>query len=171
MNPHPSRFEVRMNARAPALLLAAGALLLTPACAPKLIPGSQIEDTDETRAIIALIDSYRNAVEGRDADKLVKLVSSDFRDHGGTSTPEDDLDLNNLEPALRDRFARIDNVRLDVDIRNIEVQRKEDRAHAIFYYTLRFEMPRLADKVQTASELKRMDFRRENGEWRIVSGI
>ena len=158
-----------MNARLSALCIAA--LLCAPACAPKRIPGSDIEDTDDTRALISLLDAYRNAVQDRDTEKLVGLVSENFRDTGGTSTPEDDLDRTNLAEALNERFGRIDNVRLDVDIRNSQVQDRENTAFAVFYYTLRYEMPGLSDKVQTASELKRMEFIREGDQWKIQSGI
>ncbi len=158
-----------MNARL--LALCTAALLVAPACAPKRIPGSDIEDTEDTRAVIALLDAYRNAVQDRDTQKLLGLISENFQDTGGTSTPEDDLDRSNVEAALQERFGRIDNVRLDVDIRNIVVQDREDTAFAIFYYTLRYEMPGLSDKVQTASELKRMEFVREGGDWKILSGL
>lgn len=161
-----------MNARLLApLALAAAALLVGPACSQKRIPGTEIEDTDDTRAILALMDAYRSSLETQDVDKLLKLVTSTFRDQGGTAVPDDDLDRQNLEAALRERFSRLSNVRLDLDIRNIDVQRKDDTAHAIFYYTLRYDMPGLSDRTQTAADLKRMDFRREDGEWRIQSGI
>lgn len=158
-----------MNVRL--LAVAAAALLALPACSQKNIPGTSIPDTDDTRALVALMDAYRNSVETGDVDKLVGLVSSTFRDQGGTASLDDDLDTGNLESSLRERFGRLANVRLDMDIRSIDVQPRENTAHAIFYYTLRFEMPGLTDRLQTAADLKRMDFRREDGEWRIQSGI
>ncbi len=158
-----------MNVRL--LAVAAAALLALPACSQKNIPGTSIPDTDDTRSLVALMDAYRNSVETGDVEKLSKLVASTFRDNGGTAAPDDDLDRSNLEPALRERFSRLANVRLDMDIRSIDVQRREDTAHAIFYYTLRFEMPGLSDRLQTSADLKRMDFRREDGEWRIQSGL
>ncbi|MGA9520367.1 MAG: nuclear transport factor 2 family protein [Myxococcaceae bacterium] len=156
-----------MNAR----LLVSAALIaaLAAACAPRRIPGTDIQDTDDTRALLTVIDRYRTGVESRNAEAVSGLVAPDFRDDGGTPAADDDLDTRNIRDALTQRFARIDDVRLEIDLRSIDVQ--DDLASAVYYYTLRYSMPGLSDKVQTASELKRMDFRRIDGEWRIVSGI
>ncbi len=156
-----------MNARL--LLSAALIAALAAACAPRRIPGTDIADTDDTRALLAVVDRYRTAVENRDAEAVSALVAPDFQDDGGTPAADDDLDSRNIREALTQRFARIDDVRLQVDLRSIDVEK--DLASAVYYYTLRYSMPGLSDKVQAASELKRMDFRRVDGEWRIVSGI
>jgi ketosteroid isomerase-like protein len=156
-----------MNAR----LLVSAALIaaLAVACAPRRIPGTDIEDTDDTRALLAVMDRYRTAVENRNAEAVANLVAPDFRDDGGTPDAEDDLDTRNIREALTQRFSRIDDVRLEIDLRKVDVQ--DDLASAVYYYTLRYSMPGLSDKVQSASELKKMEFRRVDGEWRIVSGI
>jgi hypothetical protein len=156
-----------MNAR----LLVSSALVATLAasCAAHKIPGTEIDDTDDTRSLLALIDRYRTAVEQRDAAAITRLVAPDFQDDGGTPQADDDLDTRNLLEALTARFARIANVRLDVDVREVKVEKST--ASAVYYYTLRYETPGLSDKTQSASEIKRMEFRRVDGEWRITSGI
>ena len=165
MNPSSSRCQVRMFARC----LVVAALLLGTSCGRRLIPGTDIERTDDTEAIIQLMEKYRQAVEGRDAEAVMKLVSPQFRDNAGTSTPDDDLSYQSLPMALKNRFARIEDVHLEMDVRDIEV-RKED-ASAVYYYTLRWRMPGLSSTPHNASELKRMEFKRADGMWKIVSGI
>lgn len=160
------RSGVRMNAR---ILVAAACVLLAVGCAKRMIPGTQIPDTDDTQAILSLMNKYRVSVEGRDATSITALVSDDFEDTGGTPTLDDDLDRQNLEQALKDRFARIDKVKLDFDVRSIAVD--DEQAEAVYYYTLRYETPGLSDKVQSASDLKKMTFRQVDDQWKIVSGI
>jgi len=155
-----------MNAR---ILLAVAALSFVTGCAARKIPGTQIDDTDETRALLALMDSYRNAVEGRDAQALTKLVAPNFRDDGGTPTPEDDLTAANIQEALTARFARIDDVSLTLDVRTVKIE--GNRAGAVYYYTLRFTTPGVTVRNQSASDLKRMAFEKVDGQWRIASGI
>lgn len=156
-----------MNAR---LLVVAGiAAAVLVGCTPRRIPGTQILETDDNLEIIEVMKKYRQAVENRDADAIVALASTSFRDEGGTPTPEDDLTYDTLGPALRERFGRLDYVDLDMEVRTIEVM--DDVAQAVYYYTLRFTAPGLTDKSQSASDIKKMYFKREDGRWRIVSGI
>ena len=80
-------------------------LLLTAACASKRIPGTELEDTDDTRAILAVMERYRSALEAKDAKAIQGLVSEAFREDGGTETPDDDLTYANLGEHL-DRAER-----------------------------------------------------------------
>lgn len=134
-----------------------------------MIPGTQIPDTEDTQAILALMNEFRVSVEGRDISSITPLVADDFEDTGGTPSPDDDLNRANLEQALQQRFARIDKVKLDFDVRSINID--DEQAEAVYYYTLRYETPGLSDKVQTAADLKKMTFRQVNDEWKILSGI
>lgn len=159
------RCEVRMNAR----LLVAAALLTGIGCGSRYIPGTEIERNENTEAIIKVMEKYRHAMEGRDTEALMSLVSPDFRDNAGSSAPDDDLDYRSLPEALRRRFEKIDNVHLEMDVREIEV--KQNDAAAVYYYTLRWRMPGLTNTAHSASDLKRMEFKRADGAWKIVSGI
>lgn len=156
-----------MNARL--LVPLATLVLAATACTPRRIPGTQIDDTEESRAILAVMEKYRTAVEGRDPTVVVELASQNFNDEGGTSDPDDDVQFANLEQALKERFSRIDNVNLAIDVRSIAV--KDNQAEAIYYYTLRYDMPGLANARQSASDLKKMTFERVEDQWKIVSGI
>lgn len=155
-----------MNAR---LLVPLAALVLAAACAPRRIPGTQIDDTGDNHALIEVMGKYRTAVEARDTAALINLASPQFSDQGGTSDPDDDVEYGTLQKELRDRFSRIDNVKLDIDVRSIAVQ--GDRAEAVYYYTLRYDMPGLSTARQSASDLKKMSFVRSDGQWKITSGI
>ena len=152
-----------------ARVLFAAAALLASGCVRHYIPGTEIEENEDTSAIVKLMEKYRLAVEGRDTEALMALVSPQFRDNQGTSTPEDDIDFRSLPVELKNRFEHIDNVHLSIDVRSIEV--KKDDASAVYYWTLQWRMPGLAEKTQSSSELKRMQFKRTDRVWKIASGI
>lgn len=158
-----------MIARSLAVGVAILSLVSAAGCAKRLIPGTEIEDTDDTQAILALFKQYRIAMEGRDADSVVKLTSADFKDDGGTVETEDDLDRATLQTALLSRFSKINNVRLNLEVRGINI--KEADATAVYYYTLRFETPGLSSKVQSNSDLKKMELKKDDAGWKILSGI
>ncbi|MFY0530079.1 hypothetical protein ACN28I_45245 [Archangium gephyra] len=76
------------------------ALLVFAACTPRNIPGTQIPDTEDTRAVLNVMEQYRAAVEARDAKAIQGLVSKSFRDNSGTEDPADDLTYQNLTQEL-----------------------------------------------------------------------
>ena len=74
--------------RRPAL---AAALALA-ACVPPRIPGTEIEDTSENRAVYEVIREYGAAMQRKDAAAVLALVSADYFDDAGTPDPSDDLE-------------------------------------------------------------------------------
>lgn len=149
----------------PATLL----LLLLAACAQRYIGNTRIPDTPDTRELLQLMDRYRAALEARNANAVMEMVSPNFRDNAGTDTPADDLLYKNLPQALPQLFERLDDPRVELDVRRIDVQ--EDRATATYYWSASWRMPRLGDKPQRESELEQMTFEKVDGRWKILSGI
>lgn len=146
------------------------ALLALAACGPAFIPGTQIPDTDETRAVLKVVEQYRVALEARNAKAIQELVSKSFHDNGGTEDPQDDLTYDNLPQALPALFARLDSPRVDMDIRMIDVK-KNGIATVTYYWNASWRVPGLLDKTQRNSELEQMVLSKEEGKWRIVAGL
>jgi hypothetical protein len=150
-------------------LVACALLLLPLACAPKRIPGTEIRDNAETRAILNVMESYRRALEARDAGAIQGLVDKNFRDNAGTETPEDDLTYDSLMRELPGRLAKFEDVKLDFTIKRIDVQGAT--AQAVYFWNARYRMPKLNNKPQLDSELEVMVFSRTGEGWKILSGI
>lgn len=152
-------------------LLALSLLCLVAACAPRLIPGTDILDTDDTRAILAVMERFRSAVEARDAQTILSLVSPDFHENAGTDTPEDDLTAANLAGHLDNLFKRMEAPRVNMSVRRVTVSDDGDVATAIYHWNASWRMPGLTPRPQSDAELEQMVLRKENGEWKILSGI
>jgi len=152
-------------------LLYGAAVLFLVGCGAKRIPGTDIEDTDDTRAILAVMERFRSAVEARDVDGVVQLVSESFKDDGGTATPEDDLDYAGLKKHLPERFAKFDDIHLDMSVRKITVYPDTGTASVIYYYSMSFKIPHLSNKPRNESDIKEMWFKRDHGQWKITSGV
>lgn len=144
-------------------------LLLAAACAPRRIPGTEIADTDDTRAILAIMERYRTALEARDAKAIQALVAEDFREDAGTETPDDDLTYANLPTHLSNLFQKLESPKVDISVRHVDVQ--DDLATAIYYWNASWRMPSLTGRPQSDSELEQMVLKKIKGEWKIVSGI
>lgn len=146
------------------------AFLVLAACGPRNIPGTQIPDTDDTRAILDVMERYRSALEARDAKAVQELVSKSFRDNSGTEDPSDDLTYDNLPEALPTLFSRIEAPKVEMDIRRVDVK-PGGVATVIYYWNATWRAPSLLDRPQRNSELEQMVLQKEEGRWRIVSGM
>lgn len=144
-------------------------LLLASACASRRIPGTELPDTKDTRAILAIMERYRTAVEARDAKAIQALVSPDFKEDAGTETPDDDLTYANLPERLANALPKVDNPKVEMNVRRVDIQ--DEEATAIYYWNASWRMPSLTTRAQSDSELEQMVFKKTGGEWKIVSGI
>ena len=59
-------------------------------CMPKKIPGTDLDDTSETRAVIDVMQKYRVAVEAKDTGAILKLTDESFRDDGAEPLGQDE---------------------------------------------------------------------------------
>ena len=144
-------------------------LLLAAACAPRRIPGTELPDNEDTRAILSIMERYRTSLEARDAKAIQALVSEDFREDGGTESPDDDLTYANLPAHLSNLFQRLDNPRVELSVRRVDIE--DETATSIYFWNASWRMPSLTSRPQSDSELEQMQLKKIKGEWKIVSGI
>ena len=150
--------------------LAAALLLALAACSPKRIPGTDIPDTADTRAIAGVIEKYREAVEQRDAAAVLALVSPKYFDDAGTPDPSDDLDYAGLARALPADLTRVSGVRVELRVTSIAVD--GDKAQAYLRYDARYRInTRVGEVAKAQNDQSRIQLAREKGGWKILSGL
>lgn len=152
------------------LALAAFGALLVSACAHSKIPNTNIDDTDDNRAILAIVDAYHAAIENRDADAVLALVSDDFYEDNGNTDRNDDYGKSQLAESLRAEFEKTEQLQLGLKVEDIVVT--DDRAHAFVQYNLRArtDFPS-GKKWKTSSDRSRMTLVRVDGKWLILAGL
>ena len=151
------------------LLTVAVALTLA-SCGTKRIPGTEIRDTPDARAIVSVIDQYRSAAQRRDAETVLALVSPRYFDNSGTADPGDDQDYQQLERRLAEDYAKLAAVRLDMGVRAIDVKGDAATADVFFDGHWRIATP-TGEVAKQANDVHRMTFLREQGMWKIASGL
>ena len=156
-----------MNVRSALLALAA---LLAAACAPRLIPGTDVRDTAANRAVYDVLLKYREALEKRDADGVLALVAPAYYDTAGTPDPADDLDRARLEASLRDDLAKTDSVKVEFTIRRIEVNGDEAQVEIFFDTYYRVKTPTTV-VPRRDSDVQRLHLKKLDGQWKFVSGL
>jgi hypothetical protein len=141
-------------------------------CAARKIPGTDLDDNDDTRAILNVMERYRTAVEQKDSQTIIGLVSETFKDDGGSTDPDDDLSYKDLYTKLPARLQQLDDIRLELNVKKIEFTEDMSGARATYTYTTTFRMPKLSQKAQSETEIKQMTFKRyDKSTWKIVSGV
>jgi hypothetical protein len=145
----------------PALLVLVA--VLATACKPSLIAGTQVQDTEDNRAILDVVRRYKLAFEARDAAAIGALASPRYLDERSSTSKAV------LDQKLRDEFARVKDARLDVTVRKIAVEGARATVDYFFALALLVDAP-TAEWVRESDE-KRMILEREGGEWRVVSGF
>lgn len=149
-------------------------LTLLAGCAPKKIPGTEIDDTDDTRTILAVMEEYRKAMETRNAQTILGLADESFNDDGGSATPDDDLSYSELFTVLPARMSKLADVKVEIAVRKIDVNKELGTALATYTYNTSFKLPGLNSKLQNESDIKQMSFNladRSKKVWKITSGI
>ena len=153
--------------RTATLLLATAALL---ACSHATLPGTQIPDSPQNRAVLDAFSKYRDALEARDATGLLALAAPDYADAGDASHGVSPTDYASLQRKLQTDFGRVNGIKLEATIKNIEV--KGDDAHLDYFQVLRYAVKTPTGETwKSESDDARMKFVKVKGEWKIASGL
>ena len=142
------------------------------------IPGTEIPDSEENRAILLTLERYRTAFVARDAATVLASAHPTYFDSAGTDDPSDDVDYPTLGALVRRRFAQLDAVRMTVDYLEIHVH--GDRATVKVWIDASFRFkplldvegaPRPQSPYARKQDHARFELLREEGAWLIVSGL
>lgn len=141
-------------------------------CATKYIANTEIEDTEANREIWNRVTEYRKAIEDRNADALLGLVSRQYYSNAGTTDdPTDDYGYNELRDVILEDFR---NNLAEVQMRIImqEIKIDGERAHASFEYYYNFRYLEGGNTAwQPKNDFNQLDFIKENDLWMIISGL
>ncbi|MBU0552783.1 nuclear transport factor 2 family protein [Myxococcota bacterium] len=145
--------------------------LLLSACGPRFVKGTEIEYSQERQALADMVERYRVALVGRDVQTLKSMVSEGYYENGSTtSDPTDDYNVAGLHKLLSDLETKVQEVKYKIKITSIEVYDK--LATVDYEYEGQYAfLSRGAPRWATATDKNRLTFRREQGNWRIVSGL
>ena len=141
------------------------------ACSHQTIPGTNIPDEPQTRAVLHVFVRYKRALEARDANVLLQLAAPDYSDAGDTSRGEGPTDYETLKTKLPLAFEKLSGLKLEATVRDVEV--KDQEARIDYYQVLRFALrtPNGSERWKSVSDDSRMKFVKVQGEWKIASGL
>lgn len=115
-------------------------LLLVLACQAQLIPNTDVEDTDQNRALVEFCERYRKAVEHRNISFLLQIAHPDYYEDGGNIDSSDDIDRVGLEKHLRERFIEARQIRYEIRYRRVGKGRN-DTFYVDYTYSASYQVP------------------------------
>ena len=147
------------------------------------IPGTQVPDNRFNRDVIEAVESYRLAVERRDAAALMLMASNQYREDSGTPTGSDDYGFDGLGEVLAGRFQQADDVRFS--LRYVSIRRRCPSGDVETYDGCRAYVQVLVDAsfsiADARDQTKRPDMRDRNElvlewseadrRWKFLSGM
>jgi hypothetical protein len=140
------------------------------ACSHATLPGTNIPDNDQTRAVLDVFGRYREAIQARDSAALLALAAPSYYDAGDPSHSIGPTDRASLETKLQTDFKKVNGLKLETTIRDIQV--KGDEANLDYFEILRYAVATpTGERWKSESDDSRMKFVKIAGEWKISSGL
>ena len=148
------------------------ALVILSSCGSRTIEDSQIPATKENKAVFDVLLKYKAALESRDPDAILALVSKNYLENGSTTdTDTDDYGYDQLKNEVLPKL--LDNVKaiqFRYRVKNITIV--GERSRLAYEYTTSFLYAEGGrEGWHTKNDLDEMQLILENGAWKIISGL
>lgn len=140
------------------------------ACSHNTIPGTQIRDDPQNRAVLDVLGQYKAAMEARDSNALLALTAPGYFDKGDLRHPTESRTYEGLKKDLPDELKNVKSVHLDLTLRDLQVE--GDNARIDYYAVLRYALATPSgEKWFSQADDARMKLVKVDGAWKISSGL
>jgi hypothetical protein len=155
----------------PALLAAGLGVGAVPGCAHKsMVPGTQVVDSEENRAVLRVIEEYRQRLTEKNVEGLLLLASDRYFEDSGTPSAVDDYGYDGLKFVLANRLTRLRSIRYDIQYRGAKIQ--GDRAEVEAFLSGAFELiGESRESYRRIGDHHRFVLERAGDKWKFVSGM
>ncbi len=147
------------------------ALLISSCAKPALIPNTNVKDTPENREILKVVEVYRQAMESRDAGRVLALVHPTYQDNAGTPEGSDDVDYQGLRRLLGTRFRRASQIRYRIEYQSVRVQGRDADVDTYVDATFVYQPEGAPPRWRRLTDFNRFRMIKDGGQWRFVSGL
>jgi hypothetical protein len=145
-------------------------VLLVAACSHNTIPGTNIPDDPQTRAVLDVFSRYKDAMETRDPNAVLSLAAPTYYDTGDVSRSRGPMDLAALQKRLPADLSKLTGLKLEVSVKDLKVE--GDKANIDYFQVLRYAVKTPTGEAwHSESDDARMRFVRVGRGWKIASGL
>jgi hypothetical protein len=154
------------------VLVLPAALVILSRCGSGMLGDSKVPDTEENRAVYELMLEYKDALQKRDADHILALVSRDYLENGSTTdSTADDYGYQELAEEVLPKL--LNNVKaIQFEFRPQAIDIIGDHANVQFEYTTHFLYSEGGrENWHSKNDLNEWSLIRTPDGWRILSGL
>lgn len=154
------------------ILGAVAAAPLTSGCNTRYLPHTEIKDTPETRGVYDVLMMYKRAMEDREVDRLLPIISRNYYENNGTTDDKsDDYGYERLVKVVLPQLKEnIKNVQYRMILSDIEVDGDRAWASYEFYFIYKFVEGGNVGH-DSKNDFNRIDLAREGDAWKIIAGL
>ena len=150
--------------------LLAVSLLSLAACSHNLIPGTDIPDRPDTRAVIDVFAKYKLANEARDANAIFALTAPSYFDEGDVSHARAPMDYEGMKKKVSQDLSAVKSIRLDLTVRDLKVE--GSKANIDYFATVSYAVAvPTGERWKRESDDARLRLLKIGGAWKIVAGL
>ena len=153
------------------LLMAIATAAAASACAhQRYLPGTQVVDSEDNRAVLATIEQYRERLVEKNVEGVLLLASDRYFEDSGTPSAEDDYGYDGLKFVLANRLTRLRSIRFDIQYRGIKVEGM--RAEVEVFLSGAFELVgESRDSYRRVGDHHHFVLERTGDKWKFLSGM
>ena len=168
------------------MLMIVFSMFLTVSCNKKMIKGTNIEETPDSKEILTVFGYYLKGFKEQNPEIFLEYVSKDYYDTNGTDEADDDVDYDKLVEILNsDAYHSLEKVSITCIIKDLLFDPESDnKARLLFFFEVRFKMKSSVPSTEEnafiqpdgmtnhkVSENNQMKFVKEDGKSNKVSGL
>ena len=133
---------------------------------------SEIQDTDENKEILKVVQKYRDAISARDIAALREMISSDYYENASTTDDlSDDYGNERLEEIFNDYLAQsVKDIRFIIERQQLTQKGMEYYVDYQYIWNYRFEVAGQS-YWQSKNDTNRMTIVKEGDAWKIKGGL
>jgi len=151
-------------------LIALAALALA-ACSKTYIPNTDVEDTGANRQVVLFCEQYRKALEEKNVNQILKMMSPAYFEDGGNTKNEDDADYDKIREFLTGDFLKTGGIRYEIRYRRVTFT-ETNHVYVDYTYAAAWKLAGLRnDEWHHKVADNRLDLVRDGESFKIVAGM
>ncbi len=141
------------------------------ACSKVYIPNTDVQDTAQNRSIVLFCETYRHALEDKDVNQLLKMMSPGYFEDGGNTKNEDDADYQTIRAFLTGDFLKTSGIRYEIRYRKITLT-ESNHFYVDYTYAAAWKLPGVKqDEWHHQVADNRLDLVPDGESYKIVGGM
>lgn len=136
----------------------------------RMVGGTTVPDTEDNRAVLEVIEQYRQRLVEKNVEGLLLLASDRYFEDSGTPSAVDDYGYDGLKFVLANRLTRLRSIRYDIQYRSAKVD--PQRAEIEVFLSGAFEIiGESRESYRRIGDHHRFVLERAGDKWKFLSGM